>query len=164
LVGKPLVGMRALDISRGVDLLVGRAEVDKEKIYGFGKEAGAVPLLYAAIFDERLKKLALEDVLISYRSIVANRIHRQIFENVVPGALRFYDFPDLVAILAPRPTWIVNAVDPLGHRIGTAEVKRQYDSSLAAFRLAEAESSIRISERSAHRPLAAFYGEWLKRD
>ncbi len=164
LVGQPLVGMRALDVSRGVDLLVARAEVDSEKIYGFGKEAGAVPLLYAAISDERLKKVALEDMLISYRSIISNRIHRQVFENVVPGALRFYDFPDLVASLAPRPTWIVNAVDPLDHRVGIAEIRQQYDPSLVAFRLAEAETSIRISERSAHKPLAVFYGELLKRD
>ncbi|HEY3131424.1 MAG TPA: acetylxylan esterase [Acidobacteriota bacterium] len=164
LVGKPLVGMRALDVCRGVDLLVGRAEVDREKIYGFGKEAGAVPLLYAAIFDERLKKVALDDMLISYRSIITHRIHRQIFENVVPGALRFYDFPDLVASLAPRPTWIVNAVDPLGHRVGIAEVRKEYEPSLIAFRLAEAKTSIRVSERSPHRPLAAFYEEWLKRD
>jgi hypothetical protein len=55
-VGKPLVGMRALDISRGVDLLQARADVDPDHILAFGRGNGAVSVLYAATLDERLKK------------------------------------------------------------------------------------------------------------
>jgi len=164
LLGKPLVGMRARDVCRGIDLLSLRAEVDRERIYGFGKEAGAVPLLYAAVFDERIKQVALEGMLISYQAVVANRIHRQVFEHIVVGALRLYDLPDLVAALAPRPTWIVNGSDALGYRAKIGQVRKQYAGSFAAFRVAGAEASIRITERRGDEPLAATYRGLISRE
>ena len=42
LMGKTLVGMRAADILRGVDLLHARDDVDAERIYGIGKQKGLV--------------------------------------------------------------------------------------------------------------------------
>src|SRR5262249_41670091 len=113
LLDRPLAGMRAMDVLRGVDLLSARADVDSDRIYGFGKEGGAIALVYAATLDGRIRKIALEGMLVSYQSVITHRIHRQVFEHIVPGALRLYDFPDLVAALAPRPTWIVNSVDPI---------------------------------------------------
>lgn len=161
LLGKPLVGMRALDISRGVDLLAARADVDADRIYGFGKEGGAVPMLYAATLDERIRKIALEDMLISYQSIITRRIHRQALEHVVNGALKFYDFPDLAAAFAPRSIWIVNGVDPIGRRVDLAEMKKQYAASTTAFRLLETEGSIRIAVRKDQERITTFYRDWL---
>jgi hypothetical protein len=164
LLGRPLVGMRVLDISRGVDLLSARAEVDRDRIYGFGKEGGAVPMLYAATLDERIKKIALENMLVSYQSIITRRIHRQVFEHVVNGALKFYDFPDLAAAFAPRSIWIVNGVDPIGRQVGLAEMKKQYAASATAFRLLETESSIHIAVRKDWEPITTFYRDWLGRN
>src|SRR5437867_757391 len=64
LVGKPLVGMRAQDISRAVDLLASRPEVDHDRIFGCGREAGGIPLIYAATLDERITKVAVEGMLV----------------------------------------------------------------------------------------------------
>ncbi len=126
LVGKTLVGMRAEDIWRGVDLLSTQAGVDREKIYGVGHGGAAVPMLHAAVLDPRLKQVALDGVLTSYEAVTASKIHRGVFESVVPGALKAYDLPELVATLAPRPVWITSAVDPLGHTIGARELQKQY--------------------------------------
>ena len=41
-------------------------------------------------------------MLLSYDAVVNNPIHRQVFEDVVPGALEDFDVPDLVAAIAPR--------------------------------------------------------------
>jgi cephalosporin-C deacetylase-like acetyl esterase len=155
LIDRPLVGMRARDVSRGVDLLSARPEVDPARIHGFGKEAGGVPLLYAAVLDERIRKVGLEGMLMSYQSIVSRSIHRQVFEDVVPGALKFYDFPDLVASLAPRSVWIVNAVDPLGQAVGLDEVRKQYAGSVEAFETAKA--SLDIARRRSDEPMAVRY-------
>ena len=160
-IGKPLVGMRAVDVSRGVDLLSARPEVDPGRIYGFGKQAGAVPLLYAAVLDERVRKVVLEGMLISYQSVVSRSIHRQVFEDVVPGALKFYDFPDLVAALAPRSVWIVNAVDPLGQPVGLDEVRKQYAGSAQAFEMAKAPLDIAL--RRSDEPMAVRYRHLIGR-
>lgn len=164
LVDKPLVGMRAQDICRGVDLLSAQAEVDGARIYGFGKESGAVPLLYAATLDQRLKKMALEEMLISYQWIIANRIHRQVFEQVVAGALKYYDFADLVSALAPRSVWLVNTVNGLGQQVGIAEVSKQYEGAQKAFRLADAETSLRIAKRKSGEGIEATYKGLLERE
>jgi cephalosporin-C deacetylase-like acetyl esterase len=146
-VGKSMVGMRALDITRGVDLLSSRPEVDANRIYVYGKDGGTVPALYAATLDRRIRKVALEGMLSSYDSVVKNRVHRQVFETVVPGALKFYDLPDLVATLAPREVWIVNGTDPLGHELPATDVKKEYGRAADAFKQAGAEQAIHIVDR-----------------
>ncbi len=149
LIGRTLVGMRAADIVRAADLLAADPRVAADRIYGFGRDAGAVPLLHAAAFDPRIKKLALEGMLLSYESVVNNRIHRNVFENVIPGVLRHYDLPDLVAAVAPRPVEIVNAVDPLGQRVPLAEVSKLYTRA-------------RVSERKPDETLTSAYRDFLQ--
>ena len=114
LLSRSLTGLRAADIVRGVDLLAARPDVDAEAIAGYGKGTAATALLYAAALDPRIRKVALDRMLVSYESVTSHRLHQGIFEQVVVGALRQYDLPDLVAALAPRPVWIVDPVNPLG--------------------------------------------------
>ena len=126
LLGKTLVGMRAADIARGVDLLTERADVDASNISGFGRRSAAVAMLHAAALDPRIKKLVLEEMLISYDAMVTHRIHVQMFEQVVPSALKFYDLPDLANSFTPRPVDIINAVSPLGQVLSAPEVHAVY--------------------------------------
>ena len=153
-IGRPLVGMRMSDILRGVDLLSARPDVERTKIYGFGKDAGAIPLLHAAALDERIGKLALEGMLASYQTIIQQRIHRQIFEQVIPGVLRSYDLPDVIAAIAPRQVWIVNGVNALGQQMKLAELKKQY----------AATSAIHVVERRAADKPAAFYRNLINQE
>jgi len=162
LTGKPLVGMRALDVQRGVDLLSGRNDVDPQRISAFGKEKGAVPTLFAALLDTRIKKLALEGMLVSYQSAVRHKIHRGLFEDVIVGALKSFDLPDLVAAMSPRPVWIVNATDPLGHRAEGKDVQTEYVMAQKSFRLAGAEASLKISPSRTGVSFSDAYDEWMK--
>ena len=114
LTGKPLVAMRAEDIVRGVDLLAARTEIDPNRITGYGREMGAIPLLYAAAFDSRIAGLKLERSIRSYESIIRNRIHRQQWENAVTGALRHFDLPDLERWMQPRKVTWADPVYPSG--------------------------------------------------
>jgi len=144
LMGKTLAGLRAEDISRGVDLLAGRPEVDAEKIYGFGVDAAAIPLLHEAVLDERVKKVALEGVLVSYESAVRHKIQHDVFESVIPGVLKSYDLQDLAVALAPRPTWIVNARDPMGYRVDIGNARQEYARSFEAFKALNAADAIHL--------------------
>jgi cephalosporin-C deacetylase-like acetyl esterase len=144
LLGKSLVAMRAEDIVRGVDLLSNRPEVDGEEIYGMGVGAATIPLLHAAVLDPRLKKVVMENGLVSYESVVTHRIQRGIIENVIPGVLKSYDLPDLVAAIAPRPTWIVDARDGLGYRVSIAKVRSHYAGAVEAFKSTGAPEALHI--------------------
>jgi cephalosporin-C deacetylase-like acetyl esterase len=159
LVGKTMVGMRALDITRAVDLLSARRDVNPNKIYVYGKKRGSVPALYAAVLDHRIRKVILEGMLSSYDSVVKNKIHRQVLESVVPGALKLYDLPDLVATLAPRKVSIVSGADPLGHDLPANEVRKEYSRAVEAYRHMGMERAIHILDLSPGEGATTIYRE-----
>jgi cephalosporin-C deacetylase-like acetyl esterase len=114
LLNRPLVGMRAEDISAAVSLLAARENVDSSRISVEGIGGGAAPALYATAFDTRIHSATLEEMLASYETVIRHRIHRGVFEQIVPGALRSYDLPDLIHWCAPRPVKVISTVDALG--------------------------------------------------
>ncbi len=162
LLGETLAGMRAADVLRGVDLLGRRPEVEPERIYAVGRGAGAIPALFAAALDERIGRVAIEDGLATYRSVVEHRIHRGIFENVIPGILKAFDLPDVVASLAPRPALVVNPRNPLGHRLWPAAADGAYERPRAAYRAADAGESFRVARRGLEQGPEAVYATWLR--
>jgi cephalosporin-C deacetylase-like acetyl esterase len=113
-VGKTLVGMRAEDIIRAVDYLCSRPDVDRARIVALGQGALGVPLLHAAVLDDRISRLVLQDTLASYRLAVDHPVHRELYDVLIPGVLKKYDLPDLVAALKPRPVVLLNPVNQLG--------------------------------------------------
>ncbi len=157
LLGTSLVAMRAADVARGLDLLASRPEVDPDNLYGMGVGGAAVPLLHEAVLDPRLKKVVLQGGLSSYDSVEKYRIQRGIMENVIPGVLKSYDLPDLVAALAPRPTWIVDACDPLGKRAGLATVRSEYAVATDAFTAAGAQSALHVEVTEPNQEFSVTY-------
>jgi cephalosporin-C deacetylase-like acetyl esterase len=127
LTGTSLVGMRALDVMRGLDILAARADVDRSRISAIGRGGAGIPLLHAAVLDDRIGKLALDGVLASYDMVVRRAVNRGIFEQVVPGVLKSYDLPDLMAALAPRPVLIADASDPVGAPLTRTEARRIFE-------------------------------------
>ena len=160
LVGKTMAGMRALDISRGVDLLTSRKEVDPNQVYGYGKDEGALPLLYAAVLDGKIRRVMLDGMLVSYESVVNSRVSRRILEGVAPGMLKYYDLQDLVAAMAPRDVWIVNGTDPMGHELPASEVTNEYRRALEAFSQQGAAQAIHIRDRRPGQDTTPFYRDF----
>lgn len=157
LVSRPLPGGRMRDLVRGLDLLSRRDEVDTGRIYLFGKGSAAVPVLFAALLEDRIQGVCLEEMLLSYQDVVDRRIHRQVFENILWGALREFDFPELLAGLAPRSVWIVNPVNSLGHRVALSAAREHYQLARQAFRAAGAADRLQIGERSEENPVKSAY-------
>ena len=94
-IGKTMVGMRAADLVRGVDLLAARNDVDPSRIAAVGRSAAAIPALFAALFDQRITSLALDGMLVSYEAVVNERIHQGMVDQIVPSALKYFDLPDV---------------------------------------------------------------------
>jgi hypothetical protein len=158
LLGKTLVGLRARDIRCGVDLLNARTDVDPNRIRAVGKGQGAIVLVHAAVGDDRIKGLVLQNMLISYQSVVTHRVHRRLCESVVPDVLEYYDLPDLVGALAPRPVWIINSVDPLDHLVSGKEQSAAYAGSLEAYRVMGAVQALQLKQTNPGEPFENLYG------
>lgn len=135
LSGRTLTAMRALDIIRGVDLLSGRAT----EVIAFAREGGGIPLLHAAVLDPRIKSVAIEGSLVSYRSVIDRRVHRSVFEHVVRGVLKHYDLPELAGLIAPRPVMLAGGVDPMGQPLSWPDFQRQYSGAGANVKLVRRE-------------------------
>ena len=126
LIGKTMPGMRALDVTAGVDLLAARSEVDSSRIFAVGRGAAALPSLFAALFDNRIARLALDGMLVSYESVVAERMNQGIIDQIVPSALKYFDLPDVVAAVAPQRVAIYNSVNPLGQELTLSQLRAAY--------------------------------------
>ncbi len=90
------------------------------------------------------------------------RFTAALFEDVIVGVLKTLDLPDLVAAMSPRPVWIVNATDPLGHRVEEKGAQLQYATAQKSFRLANAEGLLKIGSTRPGVSFAETYGEWMK--
>lgn len=161
LMGKSLIGMRVLDIQQGLSLLAGRPEVDAAHISAIGKGTGGLPLLYTAVVDDRIQRLALEGSLISYSAVVNQRIHQDVFEHIAWGALKSYDLPDLVAALTPRPVWIINAADPLGQQLPLSEAELAYRPASQGYNQTGAADALHIVRRKADSAPQTVYSDWF---
>jgi cephalosporin-C deacetylase-like acetyl esterase len=157
LVGKTLIGLRAQDVVRALDLLASRGHVEMQRLsaYGFGEAAPV--LLHAGAFDDRIKSMVLKNMLASYESVATEKISRHVFENIAPGVLAKYDLPDLAATLAPRHVTIINPVNPRGQRLELSQVHSQYENAKAAFQGSGAASSFVISEQKPGQSLVKFF-------
>jgi dienelactone hydrolase len=126
MIGKPLVGLRMNQILRGVDLLHEKGLLERDECVSIGKGPAAIDLLHAAVMDNRIAGVVIEDALLSYAAVARAPVHRQIFDVVIPGVLGAYDLPDLVASLAPRPVWLMNSRSPVGTQVFLREARSEY--------------------------------------
>jgi cephalosporin-C deacetylase-like acetyl esterase len=159
LVHRTLIGLRAQDIVRSVDLLATRGDVEMQRLSAYGFGAAAPVLLHAAAMDDRIKNVVLKNMLASYESVVTEKISRQVFENIVPGVLTKYDLPDLAATLAPRRITIVNPVNPRGQLLDPSEVRLQYESAKTVFQIAGPASSLVIRDQKPGQGIVNFFPE-----
>jgi len=108
LTGKPLAAMRAEDIARAVEWLAPQAS----GVRVVARDGAAIPALLAAAADARITHVRVERMLESWESLLRDRIHRQQWENAIPGVLRSFDLPDVVKALGRR----VEVVEPVDAR------------------------------------------------
>jgi cephalosporin-C deacetylase-like acetyl esterase len=126
LIGKSMVGMRAADVVRAVDLLAARSDVDPSRITAVGRGGAAIPALFAALFEKRIGSLAVDGMLVSYDAVVNERIHQGIADQIIPSALKYFDLPDVAAALAPRKVAVFNGVNPLGQEVTAGRLRQEY--------------------------------------
>lgn len=118
LVGRSIVGIHASDVSRLVQVLMSRGDIDAGKISALARGEMSSVLLHVAALEPSIKRVALVEPLLSFRSLVMHQKYKPSYIMAsVAGALTAYDLPDLAAALAPRPLLMVNPVDQVGNPV-----------------------------------------------
>ena len=126
LIGRSVVGLQAADIIRVANYLKTLGEVDPAKIGAIAINEMCMPLIHAAAFEPSIGNITLMGSLISYRSVVMNRIYKIGLTRVnkslnmpyeidynwnIAGVLKGYDLPDLIGCIAPRKIAIAGLRD-----------------------------------------------------
>ena len=113
LLGKSLLAMRAEDILVCARFLAGdRTDGKAEPVYllSVGR-VGPAALHAAALEPDLFAKVTLRNSLISWSNVVHTPLSKNQFANLVHGALRIYDLPDLVTALPGEKVEIVEPLD-----------------------------------------------------
>ena len=107
-----------------------------------GTGAAAPVVLHLAVLDPDIIEVTLEGMVVSWSSVARTPVTKGQLSNVVPGALKVYDLPDLAAALAPRPLTIRRPVDAAGKPVSQEELEATYAQARAAYKAAGAEKNL----------------------
>jgi hypothetical protein len=107
MLGRTMVGERVWDISRGIDALETFADrLDLDRIACTGNSGGGKTSYYAACLDSRI---AVCMPSCSVCSLAGSAAAKEICACAyLPGALPYFDMPDLAVMIAPRPLIVVS--------------------------------------------------------
>ncbi len=133
MLGKAVLGQRVWDFLRCLDYLETRPEVDRSRISVVGVAGGGLVALLGAVLDDRPRSLLLQQVIATLRSVVESEEYSLRLSWLVFGLLREFDLPDLVAALAPRRCWALNAVGAQGDILPESTVQTLYKPTIDAY-------------------------------
>jgi len=115
--GRTTLGMRSLDVLRGIDCLQDKGLLARAKLVVVGEGAGGLWAAIAAINDSRVSGVVTIGTLPSYKLLTHARYYEVAGYFDVPGALRDFDVPDLARLAAPKPQVWVAPVNALGREL-----------------------------------------------
>ena len=122
LKGLTLQGKMIWDVTRAIDYLTERPEVDADRIGMMGHSLGAVETWFSAALTPRIKVAAASCGTSTYAAILAAEVYHN-YGFYVPGILKWGDIPEVISMIAPRPLLVL--VGEKDHRFplaGTKEV------------------------------------------
>jgi dienelactone hydrolase len=123
MLGETMVGWRAWDASRGLDLLASLPEVDPGRLAMMGISGGGTVTLYAAALDERIRVAVLSGSFCTFRDSIYSIEH--CIDNYVPGILKWLEVTDIAGLIAPRGLFVESGDDdPIFPRPGVEKALR----------------------------------------
>ena len=161
LIGRSLVGIQVGDVVRLLRMVKKTNETGV--IFGVAKGEMTPVLMHAAAFDPSIERVALLEPFASYRSVVMNRVYNSGFiYGAVPGSLKAYDLPDLLASLAPRKLLLTGITDSLGKPAGSDIIRDDMAIVKTAYQIRNANEQLNILTNGSTETAANLFSEWIK--
>jgi len=112
-LGRPITGQRLCDDLSAIDYLSSLPGVDANRIGCVGLSEGGKRTLYLAAMDDRVRAAVISGYFCTLTGAIRDwqKLTNWDICNYLPGLLRYADYPDLAALIAPRPLLVENAVD-----------------------------------------------------
>jgi hypothetical protein len=109
---------------RTLDYLASRPEVDRNRLACVGLSVGGYRSFMLAALDSRIKAAVDVGWMTTFRKQIENHVRNTMgLTFVVPGMYRYFDLPDLSALIAPRSLMV-----QMGSRDGLFPVAAMQDA------------------------------------
>lgn len=134
LVGRTLTGLWVSDVLKAVEELKRKPEVDASRIVLFARGNAAVAALHANFLSKAFSHVILEAMPLSYLALAQSKYHRGMIDVALPGVLKSYDLPDLVALADPGRITLADTRSPSGAVLLDAQVRQAYPKADVRYR------------------------------
>ncbi len=128
--GNPILGQRVSDVSRAIDYIETRDDLDHNMIGCIGNSSGGTTSYFAAAVEERINLAVVSCSFATYESSWLKYPHCSC--GYLPGVLEVGDMPDFARLIAPRNLLIVAGVND--HIADIEGVRDGYLSAKEAYR------------------------------
>ncbi len=137
------------DHMRAVDLLESMAEVDRDRIGCIGVSLGGHNSLFAGVFDQRLKVIVTSSGFDSFHDYMKGNLAGWCQTRYMPRIESVYgkdpkrmpfDFPEVLAAIAPRPIYVHAPLEDSNFRVESA--RRCVGAAASVYRLFGAEDRL----------------------
>ena len=161
ILGKPVLGQRVWDFLRSLDYLESRGDLDPTRIHVLGAAGGGVATLLGTALDDRPRSVLLEHMTADLRSLVESEEYSFPLASFVFSFLSKFDLPDLVASLAPRACWLLNAEGVGGETLPVSKLLQRYQTTIDSYSASGTEGRLRILVRPDQKRLDTIQA-WLE--
>jgi len=146
LAGRPVSGQRVIDVLSVIEWLSSQ-EVPPQRICIWAEGLGAVWATLASSLSERVSGMILENVLISFESVVSTRLAQYNHEIILPGVLKRFDLPHVYQALCPVSVTLINPLLGDKSSAGQAEIAGTFASVEATYRALRAGGNWSVIRR-----------------
>lgn len=106
LFGRTLVGGRVWDVTRLIDFVEGRDELDDTRIAITGNSGGGTVSLFAGAVEDRIDVVIPASYFCTFEDSIGSIHHCEC--NYIPGLLKLGEMWDVAGLIAPRPFLAIN--------------------------------------------------------
>ncbi len=100
--GLNAMGLTVFENITAISYLLSLPEIKNKNVGCVGLSFGGIQTIFTAAVDHRIKAAVISGALCSLKNLLKNGIHI-CGAQIVPDMLKWFDFPDILASLAPRP-------------------------------------------------------------
>lgn len=137
--GKTLCGIQVFENMRAADYLQSRPEVDGERLGITGASGGGNQTMYAGAWDERFRAVVPVCSVGNYQAYLGAAC---CMCETVPGALRFTEEDEVLALVAPRGLMVISATRD-AFQFSVEQARKSIEGASRVFQMYNAGEQLR---------------------
>ena len=139
--GRHIFGERVYDIIMAGDFMSIHPEIDKEKVFVYGKSAEGLMALFAGALSDKIKGVIAENIPDSY---ISQEEFKHPYIIFIPNILKLADIPDIASLAAVKRLLIINAVSSVNKPLSNEELYSTFSRTTKIYELLNSEKNLKL--------------------